>query len=62
MEGRDAIQRDLKRLEVALGESNEVQHSEVQGFALRPEESQVYIQTGMEQSLRVALQRRTWVS
>ena len=44
VEGRDAIQRDPADL--GLGESNEVQHSKVQGFALGPEESQAYIQTG----------------
>ena len=35
-----------KTWEVGPGESNEVQHRKVQGFALGPEESQAYIQTG----------------
>ena len=47
VEGRDAILRDLNRLERGgPGEPHEVQHRKVQGLALGPEESQAYIQTG----------------
>ena len=47
VEGRDAIQRYLNRLERwDLCESNDIQLSKVQGFTPGPEESLAYIQTG----------------
>lgn len=40
------LELDLQTQKLGAGESNEVQHSKVQGFALGLEESQAFIQTG----------------